>query len=438
MGLLKVWKGYRNTVHRNCLATGDQSEGLPYWRNHLFAATLVYVLPFSLFALIPSLYVSWHQELYVLMAVNVTGVAVLVLISLLPGLSVYIRKIVYCAIIYAISVTLLYYLGSYGPGLLYLFAAVTFVLLILDTAYGIAAVLFNLFICILFGVAIYFDWGPGLITYEYDLESWIAVSTNLLLLCFLTVVLLPILFNGLQTTLKRTDQLRLDLEASNKELEQFATVASHDLKEPLRMIRSFVGLLEKNYGSKLDEKGKKYIYYASDGAARMSRLVDDLLEFSRIGRLYNELETVDIERLLDEVRQFHVGTITETNAELRWDSMPKVTGVSISLKLLFQNLIANSLKYRSEERPPVIDIIAVEDDHYWRFSVWDNGIGIEEKYFDQIFQIFKRLHSQETYSGSGIGLAVCKKIVEQHGGRIWVESYPGNGSAFHFTLSKQV
>ncbi|MEX2601119.1 MAG: ATP-binding protein [Balneolaceae bacterium] len=438
MGLQKIWESYKKTVHRNCMVSDDQSEGLPYWRNYLFAATLVYVLPFSLFALIPSLYVSWLQGLYLMMVVNVTGVAVLVLVSLLPGPSVYTRKIIYCSIFYFISVTLLYYLGSYGPGLLYLFAGVIFVLLILDTTYGIAAAVLNLLICVLFGFFIHFEWGPGLITYEYDLESWIAVSSNLILLCFLTVVLLPILFNGLHSTLKKSDQLRLDLEASNKELEQFATVASHDLKEPLRMVRSFVGLLEKNYGSKLDEKGKKYIYYARDGAARMSRLVDDLLEFSRIGRLYKELERVDVGTLLDEVRKFHVGTIEETNAELRWGDMPEVTGVTISLKLLFQNLIGNSLKYRAEKRPPVIEIIVVEDDHYWRFSIWDNGIGIEEKYFDTIFQIFKRLHSQDKYTGSGIGLAVCKKIVEQHGGRIWVESKPGDGTVFHFTLSKQL
>jgi len=227
-----------------------------------------------------------------------------------------------------------------------------------------------------------------------------------------------------------------ELKTSNEELENFASIASHDLKEPLRMIRNFMELLEKKYADQLDEKAKKYIHFAVDGSSRMTTLINDLLDFSSIGRKETEKETIDLNQILDGVVQYYDSKIEETSASVHYESMPVVHAVPVSMRMLFQNLVGNALKYHKAEALPEIEI-RVEDKHTaWQFSVSDNGIGLDEQYREDVFLLFKRLHSPEEYSGTGMGLAICKKIVEQHGGEIWVESEPGVGSTFHFTISK--
>jgi len=229
-----------------------------------------------------------------------------------------------------------------------------------------------------------------------------------------------------------------ELKLSNEELENFASVASHDLKEPLRMIRNFMELLEKKYADQLDETANRYIRFAVDGSRRMTSLINDLLEFSRIGRVYNEFEYVDLNQLLEEVIQLYEPLIEENGTRVKVDAMPKVKAVPISLKLVFQNLIGNAIKYQDDESNPEIEIGLKSLDTHWQFWVKDNGIGIEEEYRDQVFQIFKRLHGPDEYPGTGMGLATCKKIVEQHNGTIWVESKKGEGSTFYFTISKNL
>ena len=227
-----------------------------------------------------------------------------------------------------------------------------------------------------------------------------------------------------------------ELQESNRELERFASVASHDLKEPLRMIRSFMELLEKKYSTHLDETAQKYIQFAVDGSHRMTTLIDDLLEFSRVGRKYTEFEEVDVNKLIEEILDHYSPSIKEKNASVKVHEMPVVRAVPVSLKLVFQNLISNALKYQKKAVDTVIEIDAKERDEDWEFSVSDNGIGIEEKYLDQIFELFERLHTSDEYPGTGMGLATCKKIVDQHGGKIWAESEPGKGSTFYFTVQK--
>jgi signal transduction histidine kinase len=229
-----------------------------------------------------------------------------------------------------------------------------------------------------------------------------------------------------------------DLKKSNEELENFASVASHDLKEPLRMIRSFMELLEKKYGDQLDETANKYIRFAVDGSQRMTTLINDLLEFSRVGRVYNEFELVDLNQLLEEIIQFYEPQIEKNDAKVRFGAMPKVKGVEVSLKMVFQNLISNALKYQEKGSIPEIDIGVKDLYTHWQFSVKDNGIGIEEEYRDQVFLLFKRLHGSDDYPGTGMGLAVSKKIVEQHNGNIWVESEKGEGSTFYFTIPRNL
>ncbi|EME70269.1 Signal transduction histidine kinase [Paramagnetospirillum caucaseum] len=234
---------------------------------------------------------------------------------------------------------------------------------------------------------------------------------------------------------ERQSALLRDLDTSNRELEQFAYIASHDLREPLRMITSYLGLLERRYTALLDEDGRQFLDFARDGAKRMDLMVLDLLEFSRVGRVRDPLATVAladvIAAALDNLRM----PIEESGATLSIPAdLPTITGSGGELVRLFQNLIGNAVKYRHPDRPPVITVSAQRGDRVWVCAVADNGIGIAPEYFERIFDIFQRLHSRNEYEGTGIGLALCRKIVEHHGGRIWVESEPGKGSCFRFTL----
>jgi PAS domain S-box-containing protein len=224
-----------------------------------------------------------------------------------------------------------------------------------------------------------------------------------------------------------------ELMRSNAELEQFANIASHDLQEPLRMVASFTQLLERRYKGQLDQNADEYIHFITEGAVRMQRLIQDLLSLSRVGTHTRPFTQVPLESVLHDVLgNLHVA-IQEHSAEITCHALPVVAGDPTQLAQVFQNLIANALKFHSDQ-PPRIYISASRQGEEWVISVRDNGIGIAPQYFDRIFIIFQRLHNREQYSGTGIGLAICKKIVERHGGRIWVDSIVGQGATFSFTI----
>ena len=229
----------------------------------------------------------------------------------------------------------------------------------------------------------------------------------------------------------------VELSASNAELERFAYIASHDLQEPLRMVSSFLQLLQKKYKGRLDQKADQYIHYAVDGAERMKALIMDLLEYSRVGSGKDSFGEVDTAVVMQEVGDIFRDKIIAARARVTIDPLPRVWGDKVQLIQLFQNLLSNALKYHSDKLP-AIHIRAKEEAGSWLFAVEDNGIGIDPQFFDKIFIIFQRLHNKTDYSGTGIGLAICKKIVERHGGRIWVDSRQGEGSTFYFTISKKV
>ncbi len=229
-----------------------------------------------------------------------------------------------------------------------------------------------------------------------------------------------------------------DLRRSNTELEQFAYVASHDLQEPLRKVASFCQLIERRYKGQLDERGEQYIEFAVDGAKRMQQLINDLLTFSRVGRAGNDFAPVDLEQVLAQAERQLELAIDDLDAVVTHDPLPTVDGDHSLLVQLFQNLVGNGVKFRGSEAPRVHigATRSADDPTMWEFSCSDNGIGIEEQYQDKIFVIFQRLHSRDAYGGTGIGLAMCKKIVEHHGGRLWLDTTPRDtsGAVLRWTL----
>ncbi|MFH9364562.1 ATP-binding protein [Streptomyces anulatus] len=226
-----------------------------------------------------------------------------------------------------------------------------------------------------------------------------------------------------------------ELRRSNAELEQFAYVASHDLQEPLRKVASFCQLLEKRYGDELDARGKQYIAFAVDGAKRMQVLINDLLTFSRVGRVQESWKPVDLDRALDRALGNLTLAIEESGTVVeRPESLPGLLGDATALTMVWQNLVGNAVKFRREGVPCRISVDCVREDEDWHLTVSDNGIGIEPEFADKVFVIFQRLHARDEYEGTGIGLALCRKIIEFHGGRIWLEPEPGEGTRIHFTL----
>jgi PAS domain S-box-containing protein len=231
------------------------------------------------------------------------------------------------------------------------------------------------------------------------------------------------------------EQAAIELKRSNEELQRFAYIASHDLQEPLRMVTSYLQLVEQRYKDKLDQDGKDFIGFAVDGAARMKLLINDLLTYSRVDTGGKEFKPTDLQAVLQVVMQNLGLKIQETQASIVYGSLPTINADEQQIVQLFQNLIGNALKFQRENVMPQVQIdVEKHQDKFWLFAIRDNGIGIESQYLERIFILFQRLHTQSKYPGTGIGLAICRKVVERHGGKIWVESKPEQGTTFYFTL----
>jgi two-component system, sensor histidine kinase and response regulator len=237
-----------------------------------------------------------------------------------------------------------------------------------------------------------------------------------------------------RANVRALEEKKLALERSNHDLEQFAYVASHDLQEPLRKVTTFMDLLKSRYTSLLPEEAQKFVGFAVDGATRMHDLIQGLLAYSRVDKGINK-SLIDSGSLLLDVYNDLAHLIRDNDARVEWEKLPVVNADPTQLRQVFQNLIGNAIKFRNEESPRV-RVSATESPTEWIFSIADNGIGIEPEYADRIFLIFQRLHPQGRYPGSGIGLSICKKIIERHNGRIWFDSSAGKGATFHFTLAK--
>lgn len=232
---------------------------------------------------------------------------------------------------------------------------------------------------------------------------------------------------------EKLEQLVEDLEESNERLEQFAYAASHDLQEPLRMVSTYLQLIERRYEDALDEEGEELFEYARNGADRMRSMIDGLLQYSRIESMGNKFEPVELDAVLDDVCEDLRVTIEESGADITSDQLPRVNGDESQLRQVFQNLLTNAIKF-SGEAPPQVHVSAEQDGDEWLIAVTDHGVGVDPDHQEQIFEVFEGFHEGGDYPGTGIGLAVCERIVERHEGEIWVESEPGEGATFMFTL----
>ena len=247
---------------------------------------------------------------------------------------------------------------------------------------------------------------------------------------------------GIDITERKQAELQLShaliqMQKSNDELEQFAYVASHDLQEPLRMIASFLNLLYLKFNKDLNEEAKKYVQFAVNGATRMQQIITDLLEFSKVGKTEDKIELVNLNELVTEIITLQSMQIEEKLATININVLPSIQTFKAPIRQVFQNLINNSLKYCKDDVPPNINIICSDKDTHWLFTIQDNGIGIDEQYYDKIFIIFQRLHNRDKFSGTGIGLAITKKIIEYVGGTIWLTSKKNVGTTFYFTIAKK-
>lgn len=445
---MSIWRTYTNTIKMNCSATDVQVQDISYWRNNLFANIIIYLLPLCLIALIPGLYYSIIVHKPVLVVIDVIIVLAILMIGFVRNLHVEIRKIIFAICTYTLSGFFIYYLGLVGPGLLFLFAACIFFILVFSNTFTYYPAIINTLFCIGFGIAKWLNLLPWLIYEHNSLSAWIAVSSNLIFLSFLASALIPKIFIGLQNTIDKeralqekfkTQQQVLQqtvslVEQKNTELEQFAYVASHDLQEPLRMIASFLQLIEKKYYNIIDDKGKQYIFFATDGAKRMQQMIMDLLEYSRAGRKENEISKVDINEIITEIKFLYSKIINEKKAVFIYEQLPTIYVSKAGIKQVFQNIISNALKYTKTNHHAIIEINFTQSNNYYQFSICDNGIGIAPAYHEQIFNLFQRLHQTNNYKGTGLGLAITKKIIEQMGGTVGVHSIENHGSEFYFTI----
>lgn len=448
---MNLWELYKDRVNSNCASKPGKIKDIEYWRNNLFAGIVIYLLPLCFVALVPSLYfVAFVSRNHFIIFLDLITLISLISIAFIPKITISFRKIIFITISYIFSCFLLFYIGPSGGALIYFHAISVLFILIFDSKYAYHSVFINIFISIIFGFALHWEYLPWVNESNFTVGKWIAVSSNLIFLSLIEAKLIPRIFVGLQQTINNETQLQKKsrrqqkllkknleaLEQKNNELEQFAYIASHDLQEPLRMVTSFLSKIKDKYENVLDDKGKKYIYFAVDGAERMRDIILDLLEYTKVGNSQEEIEKVDINEIINDNLVVLSNQIKDTKAKINFQNLPIIYSFYAPLNQVFQNLISNAIKYKKNNVSPEIHISCKEFPNFWQFSVQDNGIGIKNEYHEKVFVIFQRLHNNDIYSGTGIGLAIVKKIIDNLEGKIWIKSEIDKGSTFYFTIPK--
>ncbi len=435
---MNLVSAYRKRIQRHCIETrAGRTDHVEYWQDRLFASAVEYTIPLSAIAVVPGVIYSFYVGQTVLALLDIFVLLWLFMIGIAPVLSVKTRKLGFVFCLYFVSAYLLLYIGITGPGILFVFAAAVFALLILPVKYAWWWSITNLGMCVLFAGVIHFDISPIPEVNSIPVAQWLAISANLIFLSFTFSLLLPRLINGLSGSIEKQREMQMELYVKNNDLEQYASVIAHDLQTPLRTISGFLNLLEKKYGSSLDDKAKEYIHYAVDGSGHLQHIINGLLDFSRAGKYEpGKFEKFSMTEVADEVSLLLRAAIEEKKASISCQPGISLFSNRAGITQIMYNLVSNALKYCRTDVPPHIGITGKEETGQWSICVEDNGIGISEEYFEKIFIIFQRLHTRTEYEGTGIGLAIVKRIVEKLNGRVWVESTPGKGSHFYFTIPK--
>ena len=436
---MKLISAYKQKIRQNCIDSGaGKTDRVEYWQDTLFSATMEIMIPLSLIAVIPGVIFSFTSKVPLLAILDLVAFLWLWLVGFARLPSVNTRKFLFVFCLYYVASYMLLYLGINGPGLLFLFAAAIFALLILPVSYAWWWSCINLSACLIFALVLHWDLAPFAVVNEIPVSEWMVVSSNLVFLSFTFSFLLPKLMNGLSGSMEKQRLMQMDLYDKNSNLEQYASIISHDLQTPLRTISGFLNLLEKKYGNSLDDKGKEYIHFAVDGSAHLQHIITGLLDFSRAGKYdAGKFEEFSLREVAGQVIQLLKGQLEEKAGEVRCESELMLFSNRSAFMQVLHNLVGNAIKYSRKDVPPRISISVQDGIADWTIKVEDNGIGIEEEYFEKIFIIFQRLHSRMEYEGTGIGLAIVKRIIEKLNGRIRVESTPGAGSSFYFTIPKQ-
>lgn len=445
---MTLWNAYKRKINHNCNpASAETGETVSYWRNTLFSTTMMFLLPLCLIALLPSLLLITYENKEFITLLHFTTIGVMCFIAFAPRVKITTRKLIFSFTVFVFATILnIFTSPSSGSVLVYFLAACIYSIIIFDNKYAFWWSHIVLFISVLFGFAIHFKLTD--FSHNVDMSSvneWVAVSANLVFLCYLSSALIPKIFGGIENHIQEQIRLKSELEKSkialqtkNEELAQYAYVASHDLQEPLRMVSSFMEKLKLKHADKLDDKGLQYIHYATDGAHRMKQIILDLQLHSEVDRPTELKESVDLNEIVSEFLLLRRDLINEKKAVVNYDKLPELETYKAPVAQLFHSLLDNALKYTRENVPPVITIEAVNKGELWKFAIKDNGIGIDERFFDKVFVIFQRLHNRNGDDGTGIGLSIAKRAVGFLGGEIWIESKPEVGSTFHFTISTTI
>jgi len=442
----------QNIVNKNCISEDKNSVSLIYWSEIIFAKIVFVLVPLSLIAIVPAIIICLKTESYFILGFDIFCLIMLFLIGYIPKIKVNTRKISLIFLIYLAAFVLLVELGNFGPGLIYLLSATVFSLLLFPGKITFFPLILTFIFFVIFGALIYFNIFSIHLAPQIDLLEWVAVSSNVLFLSAIFTLMIPFFLSKLESTL--TDKLTLineinntneelkksikDVETKNNDLEQFAYIASHDLQEPLRMITSFMDKLKVKYENQLDEKAKSYIHFSVDGAKRMKRIINDLLEYSRTLNKNETLEQTDLNVIVEDYLKLRRNIIDEKSARILTNttSLPTFKTYATSLTHVLHALLDNALKYTKTDVSPIIQLSVIEKEQVWEFSIIDNGIGIKPEFFDKIFVLFQRLHNQQEYAGTGIGLAVAKRHIDFLGGKIWLTSKMNHGTTFYFNVPK--
>lgn len=440
----------KGMVDDHCISKDGNITTLAYWSDVVFAKSVFILAPLSLLAIVPAIIICLKTESYFILWYDIFCLLMLILVGYMPFLSVQTRKILMILLVFLTAFVLLVELGSFGPGLAYLLSGSIFSLLLFPGKTTYAPLILMFILCVIYGFLIHYNFVEIQAKHENPVMEWVAISSNVLFLSAVFTLIIPFFFSRLEVILiekiqllesVRQSNLALknsieEVRSKNLELEQFAYVASHDLQEPLRMITGFMNLLKRNYENQLDNKARQYIHYARDGAQRMKQIILDLLLYSSSNKPIELIEKVNLNELVAEYKLLRRKLITEKMATIEYDGLPIILSYKAPITQVFHSLLDNALKYVKESVPPRIQIQAKEKEAFWELAIKDNGIGIDEKFYDKIFVIFQRLHNRSKYDGTGIGLSIANRIVEFLGGQIWVESKMGEGSTFYFTVAK--